>query len=81
MLAYTSLPRGSRLACLEPSVAQAPCPLQSFLPACFLSPPPCPLQSFCPLQACLGSAFWPSSAIAPAIAGETLEMPVWPARG
>ena len=40
---------------LEPSVAQAPLPLQLFLPACFASPPPWPLQSFLPLQECLGS--------------------------
>ncbi len=41
---------------VEPSVAQAPLPLQLFLPACLASPPPWPLQSFFPLQECLPGA-------------------------
>jgi hypothetical protein len=41
------------LGALEPSVAQAPFPLQLFLPACLASPPPWPLQAFFPLQECL----------------------------
>src|SRR5271154_4549486 len=42
---------------LEPSVAQAPLPLHSFLPRSFLSPPPLPLQEFSPLQACFSISF------------------------
>src|SRR5277367_1125490 len=42
---------------LEPSVAQAPLPLHSFLPNCFLLPPPLPLQEFSPLQACFSISF------------------------
>jgi hypothetical protein len=41
------------LGALEPSVAQAPSPLQLFLPACLASPPPWPLQAFFPLQECM----------------------------
>src|SRR5579862_4432408 len=42
---------------LEPSVAQAPCPLQEFLPHSFLDPPPLPLHEFRPLQACFSTSF------------------------
>src|SRR5580704_8560632 len=42
---------------LEPSVAQAPFPLQEFLPNSFLDPPPLPLHEFCPLQACFSISF------------------------
>src|SRR5579859_663568 len=42
---------------LEPSVAQAPCPLQEFLPNSSLDPPPLPLQEFKPLQACFSIFF------------------------
>src|SRR5258707_10982579 len=57
---------------LEPSVAQAPLPLQEFLPLQPLSlalQPPLPLQEFWPLQACFSLTFlssflswsWPSA--------------------
>src|SRR5271155_6287204 len=42
---------------LEPSVAQAPFPLQEFLPNSFLDPPPLPLHEFNPLQACFSISF------------------------
>src|ERR1700739_321940 len=42
---------------LEPSVAQAPLPLQEFLPHSFLDPPPLPLHEFNPLQACFSTSF------------------------
>src|SRR3984957_9651918 len=42
---------------LEPSVAQAPLPLQEFLPHSFLDPPPLPLHEFRPLQACFSISF------------------------
>jgi hypothetical protein len=63
---------------LEPSVAQAPLPLQLFLPACFASPPPCPLQSFLPLQECLGSvgAWFCATRRRPALADGVLFWPV-----
>jgi len=53
-----------RLSCggLDPSVAQPPLPLQSFLPLQPLSldlQPPLPLQEFWPLQACFSfTLFW-----------------------
>src|SRR5579863_9935789 len=40
---------------LEPSVAQAPRPLQEFLPHSSLDPPPLPLQELSPLQACFST--------------------------
>src|SRR5271167_242863 len=42
---------------LEPSVAQAPFPLQEFLPNSFFDPPPLPLHEFNPLQACFSISF------------------------
>ncbi len=62
---------------LEPSVAQAPLPLQEFLPHSFLLPPPLPLQEFNPLQACFSMSFLAeSSATFPATAGDAeLEPP------
>src|SRR5580700_8631923 len=50
-------PRRGYLPGLEPSVAQAPCPLQEFLPNSFLDPPPLPLHEFNPLQACFSISF------------------------
>src|SRR5271154_2979203 len=46
-----------RASYLDPSVAQAPFPLQEFLPHSFLDPPPLPLQEFNPLQACFSTSF------------------------
>src|ERR1700686_3772042 len=57
---------------LEPSVAQAPRPLQEFWPHSSLDPPPLPLQEFIPLQACFSTLGLESapSACSPADSGE-----------
>ena len=53
---------------VDPSVAQAPLPLQLFLPGCL--PPPWPLQSFLPLQECFAGAGASWASITPAAEAE-----------
>src|ERR1700742_4229183 len=53
---------------VDPSVAQAPLPLQLFLPGCL--PPPWPLQSFLPLQECFAGAGVSCASMTPAAEAE-----------